>query len=155
MSKTADLLARLIAIETCDPPGGELEIARLVHGYLSGRGIEADLDEFAPGRANVVARLKGSGARPGLIFSAHFDTVPVGAQPWSHDPFSAEIVDGRLYGRGASDMKSGMAAMISPAIAIKESGDDLDGDLILAFSACCYHRLHFAIEDQSARCHNR
>ncbi len=135
MSETSELLARLIGVETCDPPGGEVEIARLVHGYLQENGIAATYDEFQPGRANVLARLEGSGGRPGLIFSAHFDTVPVGAQPWSYAPFAAEVVDGRLYGRGASDMKSGMAAMISAAIAIKRSGDRLDGDLILAFSA--------------------
>ena len=135
MPETTDLLARLIAIETCDPPGGEIEIARLVQGYLRDRSIEAELDEFAPGRANLLARVKGDGRRPGLVFSAHFDTVPVGAQPWSHDPFAAEIKNGRLYGRGASDMKSGMAAMISAAVAVRQSGKKLGGDLILAFSA--------------------
>ena len=118
MPETSDLLARLIGIETCDPPGGEMEIARFVYeGYLGDLGIEADLDEFQPGRANVSGPVKGDGNRPGLIFSAHFDTVPPGAQPWSHGPFAAEIDDGRLYGRGASDMKSGMAAMISAAVA--------------------------------------
>ena len=135
MSETSELLARLIGVETCDPPGGEVDIARLVQGYLQENGIEATFDEFQPGRANVLARVKGAGGRPGLIFSAHFDTVPVGAQPWSHAPFAAEVKDGRLYGRGASDMKSGMAAMISAVVAIKRSGDQLDGDLILAFSA--------------------
>jgi succinyl-diaminopimelate desuccinylase len=135
MSETTALLARLIGIETCDPPGGEIEIARLVRGYLDDHGIDAELDEFAPGRANVVARLKGDGGRPGLIFSAHFDTVPVGAQPWSHGPFAAEVVGGRLYGRGASDMKSGMAAMIRAAVALRQSNAALAGDLILAFSA--------------------
>jgi succinyl-diaminopimelate desuccinylase len=135
MPATTDLLARLIGIETCDPPGGEMAIARLVQGYLGDLGIEAELDEFQPGRANVLARMKGDGSRPGLIFSAHFDTVPVGAQPWSHGPFAAEIDNGRLYGRGASDMKSGMAAMISAAVALKASGQRLGGDLILAFSA--------------------
>lgn len=135
MSDTADLLARLIAIETCDPPGGEMEIAALVHGYLEEQGIAAELDEFQPGRANVLARLKGQGGRPALIFSAHFDTVPVGAQPWSNGPFSAHVENGRLYGRGASDMKSGMAAMISAAIGLKDSKAELAGDLILAFSA--------------------
>jgi len=135
MPETTELLARLIGIETCDPPGGEIEIARLVHGYLRDRGIAAELDEFAPGRANVIGRLTGDGSRAGLIFSAHFDTVPVGAQPWRHDPFKAEVEDGRLYGRGASDMKSGMAAMISAAVSLKTSGARLGGDLILAFSA--------------------
>lgn len=135
MSETLDLLTRLIAIDTCDPPGGEMEIAELVHGYLREHGVESELDVFQPGRANVVARLQGDGSRPGLIFSAHFDTVPPGAQPWKHGPFSAHRENGRLYGRGASDMKSGMAAMISAAINLARQDVALGGDLILAFSA--------------------
>ncbi len=135
MSETLDLLSRLIAIDTCDPPGGEMEIAGLVHGYLREHGLASELDVFLPGRANVVSRLKGDGSRPGLIFSAHFDTVPPGAQPWQHDPFSAYKENGRLYGRGASDMKSGMAAMISAAINLSRQDVSLGGDLILAFSA--------------------
>ncbi len=135
MSETLDLLARLIAIDTCDPPGGEMEIAGVVHGYLREHGLASELDVFLPGRANVVSRLKGDGSRPGLIFSAHFDTVPPGAQPWQHGPFSAQIEGGRLYGRGASDMKSGMAAMISAAVNLTQQDVTLGGDLILAFSA--------------------
>lgn len=135
MSETLDLLSRLIAIDSCDPPGSEMEIAGLVHGYLRENGLASELDVFMPGRANVVSRLKGDGSRPGLIFSAHFDTVPPGAQPWKYGPFSAHVENGRLYGRGASDMKSGMAAMISAAINLAQQDVSLGGDLILAFSA--------------------
>jgi succinyl-diaminopimelate desuccinylase len=135
MTDTAELLAALVRIDSCVPPGDEIEIARFVHGRLESAGIAATLDEFQPGRANVLARIKGQGNRPALIFSAHFDTMPPGAQPWKHGPFAAEIADGRLYGRGAADMKSGMAAMIVAAERIAASGDALSGDLVLAFSA--------------------
>ena len=135
MSETLELLTRLIAIDTCDPPGGEMEIASLVHGYLREHGLASELDVFLPGRANVVSRLRGDGSQPGLIFSAHFDTVPPGAQPWKHGPFSAHKENGRLYGRGATDMKSGMAAMITAAVNLAQQDITLGGDLILAFSA--------------------
>jgi len=135
LTDTADLLAALVRMDSCVPPGDEIEIARYVHARLESSGISATLDEFQPGRANVLARIKGEGNRPALIFSAHFDTMPPGAQPWKHGPFAAEIEDGRLYGRGAADMKSGMAAMIVAAERLVASGDRLSGDLVLAFSA--------------------
>ena len=135
MTDTADLLAALVRIDSCVPPGDEIEIARFVHGRLEAAGIGATLDEFEPGRANVLARIEGQGNRPALVFSAHFDTMPPGAQPWKHGPFAATVEDGRLYGRGAADMKSGMAAMIVAAERIAASGDRLGGDLVLAFSA--------------------
>lgn len=135
MTGAVELLADLVKLETCDPPGREVEIARFVYERLGASGIDAAIDEFEPGRANVLARLKGRGNRPALVFSAHFDTVPPGTRPWRHGPFSAAIEDGRLYGRGAADMKSGMAAMIVAAERLAASGTGLGGDLVLAFSA--------------------
>lgn len=135
MADVAELLAALVRIDSCVPPGDEIEIARFVHARLEAAGISASLDEFEPGRANVLARIKGDGNRPALVFSAHFDTMPPGAQPWAHGPFAAVVEDGRLYGRGAADMKSGMSAMIVAAERLVASGDRLSGDLVLAFSA--------------------
>src|SRR5262249_26318307 len=106
------LLARLVAIESCDPPGQELPMALAVHDYLRAAGIDSEVDEFVSGRANVLARLPGAGHKAALVFSGHLDTVPVGNQPWSQPPFSGAIRDGRLYGRGSADMKSALAAMI-------------------------------------------
>ncbi len=122
-------------MESCDPPGRELEIARLVQDELVACGIEAELDEFEEGRANVLGRVRGTGAKPSLVFSAHLDTVPVGTQPWSFPPFSGEVRDGRMLGRGASDMKSAVAAMMSAAVALAGRATPLAGDLLLAFSA--------------------
>jgi succinyl-diaminopimelate desuccinylase len=129
------LLQRLIQFPTEDPPGREIELARFVHDILTASGITSDLIEFQPGRANVVARLKGRGERPGLVFSAHFDTLPAGRGAWQFPPFEGQISEGRVHGRGASDIKSGMAAMIAAAQRIAQDKLPLKGDLILAFSA--------------------
>ena len=78
-----------------------------------------------------------AGAAPNLLYSAHLDTVPVGAdaEAWLHDPFGGEVADGKVWGRGAADMKGGLAAMIAAALALAEAGTSLAGDLILAFTA--------------------
>jgi succinyl-diaminopimelate desuccinylase len=134
-----DLLIRLsrelIALNTVDPPGNELPAAQLVGGVLAAEGIEHLFQEIAPNRANLVARLPGSGQKAALVFSAHFDTISANASEWSVGPFSGEIRAGRLYGRGATDMKAAMAAMVTAAIELKRSRHPLAGDLILAFSA--------------------
>ncbi|MDX1195438.1 M20/M25/M40 family metallo-hydrolase [Sinorhizobium medicae] len=129
-------LQQVVAIDSCDPPGGELEVAQLVHRELLGLGIESELDEFLPGRANVLGRIRGTGEKPALVLSSHMDTVPVGTVPWQRMPFSGEIENGRLYGRGATDMKSALAAMIAAAGRLATAaGNRLKGDVILAFTA--------------------
>ena len=135
MSDVIDLLGELVRQDTRDPPGRETAIASLVHERLRGAGLESVLDEFAPGRANLVARVRGRAERPAIVFSAHFDTVPLGRETWTRDPFGAEIVDGALYGRGAADMKSGMAAMIVAAEELGREPGGLAGDLVLALTA--------------------
>lgn len=135
MTDVVALARRLVRCDSCDPPGREIEIATLVHEHLLAGGLESELDRFRPGRANVVARLRGGGRREALVFSAHFDTMPPGVRPWRHDPFAADVEDGRLYGRGAADMKGGMAAMIVAAGRLAAAGGRLGGDLVLAFSA--------------------
>ncbi len=134
-SGVTELLRTLVRMDTRDPPGREVDMASVVHRRLLKAGIESDLDEFSPGRANVVARLRGRGERSALVFSAHFDTVPLGNETWTHDPFGAAIVEGALYGRGAADMKSGMAAMIVAAESLAAGPAVLAGDLVLAFTA--------------------
>ncbi|MDQ0564440.1 succinyl-diaminopimelate desuccinylase [Rhizobium mesoamericanum] len=128
-------LQRVVAIDSCDPPGSEIEIAMLVHTELLALGIEAELDEFLPRRANVLGRIRGTGEKPALVLSSHMDTVPVGTVPWRRPPFSGEIAQGRLYGRGSTDMKSALAAMIAAAGKLAGKSQTLKGDLILAFTA--------------------
>ena len=134
-SDVIDLLSALVRQDTRNPPGREIGIASLVHERLRDAGLESVLDEFSPGRANVVARIRSRGSRPAIVFSAHFDTVPLGKEVWTRDPFGAEIVDGALYGRGAADMKSGMAAMIIAAERLCREPGYLAGDLVLALTA--------------------
>lgn len=126
---------QLVALPSCDPPGGELLVAQAVQAQLQALDIPAELDEFLPGRANVVGRVAGRGSKPALVLSAHLDTVPVGAQAWSFPPFSGDLVDGRIRGRGASDMKSAVAAFIATADRINRLAEPLAGDVILAFTA--------------------
>lgn len=129
------LAADLVRIPSSDPPGGELAVARAVAETLHRLGLDPELDEFLPGRANVLARIRGRGEKPALIFSAHLDTVPIGERPWSFPPFAGDVVDGRLRGRGASDMKSAVAAFIAAAGRLSRRPAPLAGDVILAFTA--------------------
>jgi acetylornithine deacetylase ArgE len=109
-----ELAGALVRINTEIPPGNEEGCARYVHDYLSDLHIEgADLrlDRFEAGRANLVARLGPS--EPGLLLGGHMDVVPAGDESaWSTPPFDGVVKGGRLYGRGAADMKTGMAAIL-------------------------------------------
>ena len=106
------LTRRLIGFNTINPPGDEAACAQYLAELLTPAGVLVELASFAPARANLIARLEGSDPRLApLVLTGHLDTVPLGAAPWSKAPFAAEIVGDRLYGRGASDMKSGVAAM--------------------------------------------
>ncbi len=112
--------------------GNEEGAARFVAEYLEGAGFEVRTEEVAPGRPNVWA--VWSGDRPGktLLFEAHTDVVTEGAaEDWEHPPFAAELVDGRIYGRGACDTKGNLAAAVIAVRAIKDSGVPLPGRLVL------------------------
>jgi succinyl-diaminopimelate desuccinylase len=130
-----ELCRRLIQSRSINPPGNELEIALFAADYLSRAGLKAELVEHGEGRASVFATLKGSGGKPALLYSAHLDTVPVGAEQWQYDPFNGELEGGRIWGRGASDMKSGLAAIMAAAKALASTRLPLKGDLFLALTA--------------------
>ncbi len=104
------LCQALLRIDTTNPPGAEKAAADLLAGELAAAGLEPRVLESAPGRGNVVARLRGNGERPPLLLSAHLDVVEADATTWSHPPFAGTLADGYLWGRGAVDMKN-MAAM--------------------------------------------
>ncbi len=119
-----DLTRRLVRIPSVNRAGqGEAEAAALVAEVMAGYGWDPVVEEVAPGRPNVVARVDGGLPGPTLMFCGHTDVVTEGDRSeWTHDPFGAEIVDGRLYGRGAADMKGGVAAMIEAARAVQLAG---------------------------------
>jgi len=133
---TVKMLQKLIQTKSTNPPGEELVLAEWVADYFQKVGLQVDLMPFSGKRGNLIARIKGSGEVPGLIFSAHFDTVPEGEIPWTYPPYAAEVHDEKIYGRGAADMKGGMAAMIMAAEAIAKTPEvKLKGDLIIAFTS--------------------
>lgn len=107
-----ELTQRLIRFKTVNPPGDERTCTQHVGRLLEDVGFTITYHEFAERRTSLVARIGGNSEKPPLCFTGHLDTVPLGAAPWSNDPFAAETADGRLYGRGSSDMKSGVAAIV-------------------------------------------
>ena len=113
------LTQALVRLDTVNPPGHEDACITLLADLLSAAGFECRVHDFAPRRSSLVARIGGkdSGNALPLAFTGHLDVVPLGAAPWQHAPFGADIVDGRLYGRGSSDMKSGVAAFTCAALA--------------------------------------
>ena len=112
LDESVNLLSNLVKIESSDPPGNEKVIGNYLLKYLKKANIKTDFDEFKKNRINLFSKIKGSGKKKGLIFSAHLDTMPVGKRKWIHNPFSAKIINNKLYGRGSSDMKSGISSMI-------------------------------------------
>ena len=111
-----ELTRTLVRFDTINPPGNERPCAEHLGRILEDAGFAVSYHEFAETRTSLVARIGGGDdARP-LCFTGHIDTVPLGAVPWSVDPFAADIADGKLYGRGTSDMKSGVAAFVVAAI---------------------------------------
>ena len=100
------LLQELIRLDTVNPPGNETQAAELLRDYLAESGVESELFAKVPERANLVARLPGSGGGPSLLLLSHTDTVVADAAEWQVDPWSGELRDGEVWGRGALDMKS-------------------------------------------------
>jgi succinyl-diaminopimelate desuccinylase len=111
------LAQQLIRIATVNPPGDERRCAQIVARLLEDGGFAVATYEFAPRRTSLVARLGGASDAP-LCFTGHLDVVPLGGLPWAHDPFAAETAAGRLYGRGSTDMKSGIAAFVVAALRV-------------------------------------
>ncbi len=111
------------------PSGDEEAVARFLAEHLAAAGLAASMPEVAPRRFNVLARLPGTGTGSSLILQGHLDTVPVYDMA---DPFGGTVVDGRLHGRGASDMKGGVAAMATALVLAREAGLVPGGDVTLA-----------------------
>lgn len=141
-----ELLQKVIQIESTNPPGNEIELARWLAEFFREAGLEPEILEYEGNRANLIFRIKGGGARPGLIISAHMDTVPAGEIPWTFPPFSGTLHEGRIYGRGAADMKGGLAAMAEAVAILARSDVKFSGDLIVAFTYDETHGLRGAKE---------
>ncbi|MFC5185638.1 M20/M25/M40 family metallo-hydrolase [Actinomadura harenae] len=126
----------LIRIDTSNPTSDERKAAEYVAARLSDAGIEPTLLESAPGRASVVARVPGADpSRGALLLHSHLDVVPADASEWAVDPFSGEIIDGYLWGRGAIDMKDTVAVHLAMAREYGRTGRRPARDLVFAFLA--------------------
>jgi acetylornithine deacetylase/succinyl-diaminopimelate desuccinylase-like protein len=129
-AEAEQLLARLIRFNTVNPPGNERAAQEHLADHLSAVGFECELLGAEPGRPNLVARLRPAGSAPAepattgpvLCYLGHVDTVLADAGEWSHDPWSGDVADGFLWGRGALDMKSQVAAEVAAAASLARSG---------------------------------
>ena len=120
--RTTELLQRLIRFNTVNPPGNEEECQVFLRDLLQGAGFEVELLAAVEGRPNLVARLPSGSDGPVLCFLGHVDTVLADPADWTVDPWSAEIRDGCVWGRGALDMKSQVAAEVAAAVALAQEG---------------------------------
>jgi succinyl-diaminopimelate desuccinylase len=129
-----ELAQRMVQWDTQNPPGNELPLVEYLAERIRGLGVEVQVMPITDQRGNLLGKVKGTGRHPPLVFSGHLDVVPPGSVPWTRDPFGAEVVNGRLYGRGSCDMKGGVAAIIGAAAAVAQS-EPLAGDLLIALTA--------------------
>ena len=133
--EAAARLSEYLRIRTVNPPGNETEGARWLQGVLAREGIESEIFESSPGRGNLYARLRGSGAKRPLILLSHIDVVPAATATWTTDPWSGEVKEGQVWGRGALDMKGMAVVELLTMIALKRQGVPLSRDLILVANA--------------------
>jgi acetylornithine deacetylase/succinyl-diaminopimelate desuccinylase-like protein len=133
--EATDLLQRLIRLDTVNPPGNETLAAELLRDYLAESGVAVELFAKVPERANLVARIPGRGDGPRLLLLSHTDTVLADASEWQVDPWSGELRDGEIWGRGALDMKGQVAANAVAMASLAREGFEPSGDLIFAATA--------------------
>ena len=131
----------LLRIDTSNPPGREEPAAHYLASVLDREGIEYTMVEKAPGRTNLVARLRGNGAQGPLLLSGHLDVVPAEGQYWRYPPFAADEAEGCIWGRGAIDMKNMVAMSLMTLVALRRCGDELSRDVVFA-----------AVADEEAGC---
>ena len=115
-------LVELVRLDTTNPPGNETRVAQYLKHIADQEGIPCELLGSDPGRLNFVAHLKGSGSHHPLMLMAHSDVVPADRTQWTVDPFAAEFREGLIYGRGAQDDKSLLAAELAVLVELKHRG---------------------------------
>jgi acetylornithine deacetylase/succinyl-diaminopimelate desuccinylase-like protein len=128
------LLQQLLRLNTVNPPGNETIAAELLREYLVANGVEVELYSRTPERANLVARVRG-GDGPSLCFLSHTDTVVADAADWSRDPWSGDLADDHVWGRGALDMKNQVAASAVAMASLAREGFKPPGDLVFVAAA--------------------
>jgi acetylornithine deacetylase/succinyl-diaminopimelate desuccinylase-like protein len=131
-TRPAEILQRLIQFDTTNPPGNETACIQYIRGLLSDAGIDSTILAKDPKRPNLIARLKGAGNASPLLMYGHVDVVTTENQQWDHPPFEGKLVDGFIWGRGALDMKGGVAMMVAAFLRAHAEGLQPPGDVILA-----------------------
>jgi len=129
------ILVGLVRIDTSNPPGNEAPAAEYIKQILDREGIASEIFESAPGRGNIVARLRGSGSKRPLLLLAHLDVVGVERDQWTQDPFAGEIRQGYIYGRGASDDKAMVAVNLETLLQLHRLKLPLERDVIFLAEA--------------------
>ncbi|HSR22394.1 MAG TPA: M20/M25/M40 family metallo-hydrolase, partial [Candidatus Eisenbacteria bacterium] len=129
----AELLRQLIRFDTTNPPGDEGPCLEHLRGLLAGSGAGCRVLVSPGGRPNLVVRVPGRGQAPPLLVQGHVDVVTTAGQRWSHQPFGGDLVRGWVWGRGALDMKGGVAMMTAALLRCQERGEPPAGDVVL----CC------------------
>jgi succinyl-diaminopimelate desuccinylase len=132
-NSVVELTQALVQQETVNPPGNEEPAMRLLGDHLEAHGASVSYQRVADSRVNLVARCGQVDGKSTLVLSGHMDVVPPGAARWTHPPFTAEIENGQMFGRGTVDMKGGVAAMATAFLGL--STEHLEGTLVLAISA--------------------
>ena len=130
--RPVELLQNLIRFDTTNPPGNERECVTYINRLLTEASFETALLARDPNRPNLVARLKGQGKAPPLLLYGHVDVVTTANQKWTHPPFEGKVADGYVWGRGALDMKGGVAMMLAAFLHAKAEGLTPAGDIVLA-----------------------
>ena len=126
------LTQTLVGFDTTNPPGNEGQCVAHIKGLLYVAGIQNQVFAKTPGRPNLIARLPGDGSAAPLLLQGHLDVVPANPDRWQQPPFSGELVDGFLWGRGSLDMKSGVAMMLYAILRAKTDAMVPAGDIVLA-----------------------
>ena len=127
-----ELLRRLLRFDTSNPPGNEGPCLEFIAELLRSAGLEPAFYARGAQRPNLLARLRGRGASPPLLLYGHVDVVPARASEWVYPPFGADLVDGEVWGRGALDMKGGVAMFLAALLRAAEERFEPAGDVILA-----------------------
>lgn len=130
--EAVELLRQLIQFNTTNPPGDEQECILHLNKLLMDQGIQTKLLASNDKRPNLVARIPGAGSAPPLLMYGHVDVVTTAGQAWTHPPFQAATADGFIWGRGALDMKGGVAMMTAAFIRARAQNLKPSGDIILA-----------------------
>jgi acetylornithine deacetylase/succinyl-diaminopimelate desuccinylase-like protein len=133
--EATELLRELIRLDTVNPPGNETRAAELLRDYLAESGVSCELYAKVPERANLVARIPGRGDGPRLALLSHTDTVRADPAEWQSDPWSGDVRDGEIWGRGALDMKGQVAASAVAIASLAREGFEPAGDLIFVAAA--------------------